>query len=104
VVTNLGDNAVRHATQCVAVTVSTSATEAVITVTDDGAGIPAGRHEDIWRRFVRLDDDRGRPHGGTGLGLALVKEIVTAHGGRATVRNAGPGAVFTVTLPLAPAG
>jgi signal transduction histidine kinase len=104
VVANLLDNAMRHASQAVTVSVSTSATEALVAVADDGAGIPAGRQEEIWRRFVRLDDDRGRPHGGAGLGLALVKEIVTAHGGRATVRNAEPGAVFTVALPLAPAG
>ncbi len=104
VVANLLDNATRHASQRVTVNLSTSATEAVVTVADDGPGVSADRREEIWRRFVRLDDDRGRPHGGTGLGLALVKEIVTAHGGHATVGNAEPGAVFTVALPLAPTG
>jgi signal transduction histidine kinase len=104
VVTNLVDNAIRHASQSVAISVTSQATEAIVTVADDGPGIPADRQEEIWRRFVRLGEDRGRPRGGTGLGLALVKEIVTAHGGRATVRNTDPGAVFTVALPLAPAG
>lgn len=99
-VTNLLDNATRHATKTVTVTVSRSATEALVTVADDGPGVPAGRQEEIWRRFVRLDDDRGRRHGGTGLGLALVKEIVAAHHGRAVVCNAETGAEFTIALPL----
>jgi len=80
VVTNLLDNALRHASHHVAIDLTADTSTAAITVTDDGPGVPADQQEQIWQRFVRLDDDRGRASGGTGLGLALVREIVTAHG------------------------
>ena len=102
VVTNLVSNAVRHARSAVVVSLGVTATHAVLTVVDDGPGIPPGHRERIWKRFVRLDDDRNRATGGTGLGLALVKEIITAHRGAVRVGDAasGQGAAFAVRLPL----
>ena len=102
VVTNLVGNAIRHATSAVLVTVSTTESHAVLTVVDDGPGIPPEHRYRIWQRFVRFDDDRARATGGTGLGLALVREIVTAHGGGVRVGDAtpGPGAVFAARIPL----
>ena len=106
VVTNLVGNAIRHATSAVVVTVHTTEAHAVFTVIDDGPGIPAEHRYRIWQRFVRFDDDRARATGGTGLGLALVREIVTAHGGGVRVGDAapGPGAVFAARIPLVSLG
>ena len=102
VVTNLVDNALRYARGTVDVTLKAQGAQAVITVADDGPGIAPADRERIWDRFVRLDDDRSRASGGTGLGLALVKELVTAHGGTVSVTGSAdrPGAVFIVRLPL----
>ncbi len=67
----------------------------VLTVDDDGAGIPADQRERVFERFVRLDEARARDDGGSGLGLAIVREISRAHGGVAAVSRvrAGRGAV-----------
>ena len=54
---------------------------AVLTVDDDGPGIPVEHRTDVFRRFTRLDDARDRDGGGVGLGLAIVADIVAAHGG-----------------------
>nr|WP_151773768.1 HAMP domain-containing sensor histidine kinase [Streptomyces abyssomicinicus] len=79
---------------------------AVLSVEDDGPGVPEGERERVFERFVRLDDARARDDGGAGLGLAIVREIVTRHGGTIALGRApGGGALLTVRLPLAgPAG
>jgi len=97
VVRNLVDNAARHARSRVRLTL---AGNGVLTVEDDGAGIPESERERVFGRFVRLDEARGRDAGGSGLGLAIVREIVTAHGGTVSVSEGSlGGARFTVTLP-----
>jgi signal transduction histidine kinase len=102
VVTNLVDNAVRHARGAVRVALTVDDGQAVISVADDGPGIPPADREQIWARFVRLDHDRARAGGGSGLGLALVRELVEAHGGTVSAADpaTGPGALFVVRLPL----
>jgi signal transduction histidine kinase len=95
VLVNLVDNAVRHARSSVRVTVGPG----VLTVTDDGPGIPAADRDRVFHRFTRLDWDRGRDSGGAGLGLAIVHELVAAHGGTVTLADAGPGLVATVRFP-----
>jgi signal transduction histidine kinase len=84
--------------------VSTSTVEdrlAVLSVEDDGPGVPQDRREDIFDRFVRLEVSRDREHGGVGLGLAIVAEIVRAHGGRVRADDSPlGGARFVVELPL----
>ena len=101
VVSNLVDNALRHAASMVELSVRQDGKQAVITVSDDGPGIPAADRERIWERFARLDDDRSRASGGSGLGLAIVRELTMAHGGTVSVtgRQPGPGATFLVRLP-----
>ena len=110
VVRNLLDNAIRHARSTVTVSLKAEASapqplgsEAVLVVTDDGAGIKPADTDRIFDRFTRLDEGRGRDTGGAGLGLAIVREVVHLHGGRIVVDPSGPGACFVVRLPLEPA-
>ncbi|GAA1005039.1 HAMP domain-containing sensor histidine kinase [Streptomyces thermogriseus] len=101
VLRNLLDNAQRHATGSVTVTLHTEGTTAVLRVADDGPGVPVAERERIFERFVRLDDARTRDDGGAGLGLAIVRDVVRRHGGDITVGDApGGGALFEVRLPL----
>jgi signal transduction histidine kinase len=96
VLRNLIDNAARHARTEVRVTVESAAETVTLTVADDGPGVPPADRERIFDRFVRLDDARARSTGGTGLGLTIVRDIVTGLGG--TV-HAEDGARFVVRLP-----
>ena len=74
-------------------------TEAYLSVNDTGAGIAAEEQPHIFDRFYRADPARSR--GGTGLGLALARSIVLAHGGQISVESrVGHGSCFTVRLPL----
>ncbi|WP_284744348.1 sensor histidine kinase [Amycolatopsis sp. RTGN1] len=93
---NLVDNAQRHAASRVAVEVSAADGWAVLSVTDDGPGIPEADRERVFDRFVRLDDARASDDGGSGLGLAIVADIARAHGGTAAVEG---GSRFVVRLP-----
>ena len=100
VVRNLLDNAARHATARIAVSVVQDEARVVLIVDDDGAGVPPAERERVFERFVRLDEARARDDGGSGLGLAIVREITRAHGGEASLaESAWGGARFTVTLP-----
>lgn len=102
VVRNLLDNAVRHAARSVAVALHVDRGEAVLVVSDDGAGIPAERADEAFERFTRLDEARAADDGGTGLGLAIVRDVVDGHGGSVTIdpEHRG-GARLVVRLPLA---
>ena len=78
----------------------TDGEEAVLTVEDSGPGIPEGDRQRVFERFARTDGGRSRATGGAGLGLAIVRSIVAAHGGSISLRGAQPqGAVFEVRLP-----
>ncbi|HEV7205944.1 MAG TPA: ATP-binding protein [Jatrophihabitans sp.] len=103
---NLIDNAVRHATSEVDVDVTTTKRNGhptvVLTVVDDGRGIPAAEQERVFDRFYRVQESRSRETGGTGLGLPIVRDIVSNHGGRVrlTDRPDGkPGVRAEVLLP-----
>lgn len=101
VVRNLVDNAVRHAVSRVTVALVELGGAAVLTVDDDGAGVPAGERDRVFERFVRLDEARSRDAGGAGLGLAIVRDAVRAHGGEATVTDSPlGGARFVVRIAL----
>ena len=102
VVSNLVDNALRYAAAMVELSVRQDGQLAVICVSDDGPGIPAAERMRIWERFTRLDDDRSRTSGGSGLGLAMVRELTAAHGGTVSVTDTqpAPGATFLVRLPM----
>jgi signal transduction histidine kinase len=100
VIRNLVDNAVRHAKSRVDIHVDSRDGDAIITVSDDGRGIPPAERARVFERFVRLDSDRARSSGGTGLGLAIVAEVVAAHGGTVTIDDRpGGGTKITVALP-----
>jgi signal transduction histidine kinase len=101
---NLIENAMRYTKSGVEVAALREAGEAVLTVSDDGPGIPAADRERAFDRFVRLDDARSRDEtetGGAGLGLAIVRAIARANGGTAYLEDAAPGLRAVVRLPLA---
>ena len=99
---NLVDNAVRFAASEVHLTVAATSGGAVMSVADDGPGIPAEQRDSVLDRFVRLDDHRARDHGGAGLGLAIASEIARLHGGRILVGSSSlGGAQVSVLLPIA---
>lgn len=103
VVENLVANAQRHANERVSVSAIPAANGRVeLRVDDDGAGVPTEARERIFERFSRLDAARSRDRGGAGLGLALVKAIVTRHQGEVHVETSPTlgGASFVVRLPL----
>ncbi len=101
---NLGDNALAHAATTVTLGLRSSSGTAVLTVTDDGPGIPPADRLRVFERFTRLEEGRSRQAGGgTGLGLSITQQIVRAHGGEITVEDrpdGRSGAVFAVRLPL----
>lgn len=103
-VANLVDNAFKYGLPGGTVTVEVRAEggEALLTVADEGPGIPAGQQEKIWRRFYQVDAARGDEQQGVGLGLSLVQRIAQLHGGRMTLESAeGAPSAFTLHLPLA---
>ncbi|KNX37749.1 hypothetical protein VV01_12275 [Luteipulveratus halotolerans] len=83
VVTNLVDNAVRHASQEVVLSCAAEDEDVLLVVGDDGPGIAAPDRERVFERFTRLDTARDRDAGGTGLGLAIVRELTDRFGGAA---------------------
>lgn len=107
VIGNLLDNALRH-TPCegsVEISCLRDADRLAIAVIDSGEGIAAEHLPRLFERFYRADAARDREHGGAGIGLAIAKALVEAHGGTLCATSAGgpgTGAVFTVTLPIAP--
>ncbi|WP_321877985.1 ATP-binding protein [Paraburkholderia bannensis] len=89
VLANLIDNALRFG-ETVVVVASVRAETILIDVSDDGPGIPETRLRDVLEPFVRLDPSRGGQPGSVGLGLAIVRDIVRAHGGELTLINRRP--------------
>ncbi|MBO9707302.1 MAG: hybrid sensor histidine kinase/response regulator [Caulobacter sp.] len=75
-----------------------------IIVSDTGVGIPADMQSKIFEIFAQVEDHLGKAQGGLGIGLALVKQLVSLHGGSITVESPGPdmGSTFTVRLPVLP--
>jgi signal transduction histidine kinase len=105
VVLNLLENAVRYgpAEQEIVVSLSEDDERIVIVVDDEGPGVPTGDRDRVWRKFHRLERDRERHHGGLGIGLAVVRDIVALHHGTTAVRGgARGGAQFVIELPASP--
>jgi two-component system sensor histidine kinase MtrB len=101
VFSNLVKNAIEHTAEgSVRIWVGRRGADVVVTVADDGEGIPAEDLPHIFERFYRADVHRARTLGGTGLGLAIALENVNLHRGSISVRSeVGEGSTFTVTLP-----
>jgi signal transduction histidine kinase len=97
---NLMENAVRHTPPGTRVhaTVAPRDGEVLLTVEDDGPGVPDELSERVFERFVRGEGDRGSS---SGLGLSIVRAVAESHGGRVDLEDARPGARFVVHLPLA---
>ncbi|MGW1874302.1 sensor histidine kinase [Streptomyces sp. NPDC001975] len=98
---NLIDNAARHAAHRIQITIRNQDAWVVLTVHDDGPGVPTEDAERIFERFVRLDDARSRDHGGTGLGLAIARDLAHRHRGTLTLTPRTLGACFQLRLPRA---
>ncbi len=101
---NLLDNAVQYTSAGgrIWVRVAVLERDAVVTIGDNGIGIPQSDQERIFERFYRADAARSREVGGTGLGLSIAKHIVEAHGGRIWVESAvGQGSEFRFSIPVA---
>jgi PAS domain S-box-containing protein len=104
VIQNLFQNAVKYSGTDgkIQVTLERVADQARLSVRDDGIGIPEAAQKQIFERFFRARNADERQASGIGIGLYVVKEIVTLHGGRVEVESKlGSGSVFTVWLPLA---
>jgi signal transduction histidine kinase len=96
--TNLVDNAVKYGERA-RVRLDDQGTQIVITVEDDGPGIPPDQRERVFAPFARLEGSRSRETGGIGLGLAVARSIARAHGGDVQIADCEKGARFVVTLP-----
>jgi signal transduction histidine kinase len=105
VMANLLDNALRHTPNGGTVTMSAATSPRTggvdLSVADSGDGIPAEHLPHVFERFYRVDTARDRIHGGSGIGLAIAKALVDAHGGQLTATSAGveQGSKFRVLLP-----
>ncbi|MGI5206026.1 sensor histidine kinase [Spirillospora sp. CA-108201] len=97
---NLLGNAERHAESLIEVTVARDGGDAVVEVSDDGAGIPEEARERVFERFARLSESRVRDPQGTGLGLPIAREIAEIYGGSLRIADSPAGARFVLRLPL----
>lgn len=100
---NLIDNAIKYSPCKSTITLKLVQTkkETVITISDQGRGIPENHLSHLFERFYRVDEARSRELGGTGLGLSIVKHISQAHGGSVSVKSeVGVGSSFSITLPM----
>ena len=108
VVENLLDNALKYTPKGSLIQLSArlqAKGETLVTLQDNGPGIPAEDLPHLFERFYRVDKGRSREKGGTGLGLSIVKHIVQLHGGRVWVESTqGQGTTFFLTLPPRPNG
>lgn len=104
VVGNLLNNAAKYTPQGgrIGLAVRAEGGVAVIEVSDNGIGIPEEMQSKVFQLFTQVDTHRDRAQGGLGIGLALVKQLVTMHGGTVAARSAGAGkgSVFSVRMPL----
>jgi signal transduction histidine kinase len=99
---NLIDNAIKYTPAKGRIRLgisSESDNTAIINVADSGPGIPPEDHEKIFNRFYRVDKVRSRETGGAGLGLAIVRWIVTAHQGTVTLQSSHTGSTFRISIP-----
>jgi signal transduction histidine kinase len=100
---NLVDNAIKYSGDRRRLRIETAAAdqEIAISVADEGIGIPREEHERIFEKFYRVGQSETQGRRGSGVGLALVRHVAQAHGGRVTVESRpGEGSRFTIWLPL----
>ncbi len=100
---NLLDNAVKYSPDggVVEVRVESRSGRGLVRVSDEGIGIPPDQQARIFEKFYRLDPSMTRGVGGSGLGLYIIRELVTLMGGEVSVESTlGSGSTFTISLPL----
>jgi signal transduction histidine kinase len=98
-VANLVDNAIKYGREAGRVTVEvTREGGALISVADDGPGIPISERQNVFKRFYRLEQSRGTP--GNGLGLSLVAGVARLHGAGVEMMDNAPGLKFRIRFPL----
>ena len=103
VIGNLLDNAGRHASSRVEVSLQEVGDSVLLRVDDDGDGVAPENRDMVFARFARLDDARARDDGGAGLGLAIVSEVLTNHGGTVSLTESSTGGpVSTSGCPARP--
>ncbi|WP_088006328.1 sensor histidine kinase [Indiicoccus explosivorum] len=94
------DNALKYSGTTVQAAVKEEKNYVILTIADEGIGIPEEEQDLVFERFYRVDKSRQRQTGGTGLGLAIAKSIVGQHGGQITLKSKeNEGTTVTVTLP-----
>lgn len=99
-VTNLIENALRYGKKAI-ITVEKKHQHVEIYIDDEGAGIPAGQREEVFKPFKRLDTSRNTGTGGVGLGLTISRDIIHGHGGDVTLHDApGGGLRVVIRLPM----
>lgn len=103
---NLLENALRHTPAGGSVTLACrrDGDDALLTVADTGDGLAPDDLERVFERFYRVDPSRSRDHGGSGIGLAIARALVEAHGGKLTAESAGPGRGARFVCRLSAAG
>jgi two-component system sensor histidine kinase VicK len=102
VVDNLIGNAMKFSPNggTISVTIHEQTDDILVTIKDEGIGVPKEKQEKIFERFYQVDGSARRRFGGTGIGLAIVKRIVDAHKGQIWVESeVGQGSIFSFTLP-----
>ncbi|RGW14403.1 cell wall metabolism sensor histidine kinase WalK [Enterococcus asini] len=105
VIDNIMNNAIKYSPDGGTITMHLSETHnnILLSITDQGLGIPKKDLQKVFDRFYRVDKARARKQGGTGLGLAITKEVIKAHGGTIWVESQeGRGSTFYITLPYEP--
>jgi signal transduction histidine kinase len=95
---NIVENAVRYG-GCARVRIVQGPKTVDMVVEDDGPGVPLGSREQVFEPFFRMEGSRNRETGGIGLGLAIARTIVRAHGGDITLANAASGFQVTISVP-----
>ena len=98
---NLVANAIRHARTRVELAAELDQNEVVLSILDDGPGVPAEERERVFERFTRLDDARTRDSGGSGLGLPIARELVRRAGGEVSLVDADPPWAMSAEDPAA---
>ena len=107
VIYNLMENAIKYTQEGgrIVVTLDRTTRNAILSVKDNGPGIPQDAIPHIFDRFFRVDKARSRETGGTGLGLSIVRQMVLLHGGTIRVESQeGQGSDFIVELPVSGQG
>ncbi len=99
---NLISNAVRYAETTVTIHYSKTKDNVLVEVSDDGPGIPSDKRAHLFEPFYRVDDSRNRKSGGAGLGLAIVRRIIKAHGGDVAVADSNVGCKMITNWPAKP--